>query len=131
MRPAAGAAQQRIDARQKLLDVERLDHVVVGPELEDLDFVLPTVARRQHEDRVFLAFGAQLLDQLDARHARQAEIDDREIDGVFARVIETLAAVGRLLHGVAGLLELRGERTAQVGVVFDEQQPHVGRVLEK
>src|SRR6478735_1285767 len=39
--PARGAAQQRVDAREQLLDMEGLDQVIVGAGLQALDLVLP------------------------------------------------------------------------------------------
>jgi hypothetical protein len=120
LRPAARAPQQRVDASEQLLDVERLHDVVVGAELQRFDLVLPAVASREHEDRIRLAVGAHLLDQLDAGNRRQAEVDDREIDRILLRVVEALAAVLGTVDGVTRLLELSRERLIQSLIVFDE-----------
>ena len=53
--PAAGAAQQRLHARQYFLEVIGLGDVVVRARLQSFDLVLPAIARRQDEDRKFLA----------------------------------------------------------------------------
>jgi hypothetical protein len=117
-------AQQRVDACEQLLDVERLHDVIVGAELQGLDLVLPAVACREHEDRVRLAVGTHLLDELDAGNRRQAEIDNREVDRILLRVVETFAAVLGSIDRVACLLELSRERLIQSLIVFDEQNTH-------
>jgi hypothetical protein len=63
-----GAAHQRVDARKQFLDVEGLDQVIVGALLEAFDLVLPARTGGQDQDGEFLAFVAQGLDQLHARH---------------------------------------------------------------
>ena len=47
--------EQRVHARQQLLEVERLDEVVVGAGLEALHAVLDLVTGGEHEDRDVVA----------------------------------------------------------------------------
>ena len=106
--------------------MERLHDVVVGAELQRLDLVLPAIPSREHEDRIRLAVGAHLLDELDAGERRQAEVDDREVDRILLRVVQALAPILGAIYRVARLLELGGERLIQSLVVFDEKYAHDG-----
>src|SRR5690606_17945102 len=78
--PAAGAPHERIDAREQFLDVERFDNVVVRAELQRLDLVLPAVAGGEDQYRVVLALRPDPADDVDAREAGKAEVDDRDVD---------------------------------------------------
>ena len=49
---ALGAANDRVDARDQLVLVERLGHVVVGAEAETFDLVLDAGEAGQDQDRV-------------------------------------------------------------------------------
>jgi hypothetical protein len=64
-RPSAGAAQQRLHARQDFLEVIRLGDVVIGARLQAFDFVLPAVARGKNQDRKSLAGLAQRADEIE------------------------------------------------------------------
>src|SRR6478735_3788217 len=97
-RPATRAAHQRLHARQDFLEVIRLGDVVVGAGLQPFDLVLPAIARRQDQDREFLAAGAQLADELEARELGQAEIDDRDVERVFVAGVQAFFAVRGHVH---------------------------------
>ena len=73
-----GAPQQGPQARQQLVELERLRQVVVGTGVETGDAIAGLGARREHEDRHPVAVGAQHLahgEPVDDRH-RHVEHDD-------------------------------------------------------
>src|SRR5215217_3181907 len=67
-------AQQRAQPCEQLLALERLDEVVVGPDVESLDTGVERVARGQHEDRSVVGVLAQPPRDIDTVHPRQAEV---------------------------------------------------------
>ena len=114
------AAQQRAQAGEQLLALERLDEVVVGAGVEALDARLDGVARGQHEDR-HVAVVAQQARDVDAVELRQAEVEDDEVGRELARVAERrLAVVAR-----ARLVALHAQRAQQdlgdLVVVLDDE----------
>ena len=72
------AAQQRAQAGEQLLALERLDEVVVGAGVEALDAAVERVAGGEHEDR-HVAVGAQAPGDLDAVELGQAEVEDDQV----------------------------------------------------
>ncbi len=89
------------------LEMKRLYDVIVRAGTEPVDLVLPAVAGGEDQDRVGLALVAGLPDDVEPRNLRQAQVDDREVNRIFEREVKTLASVGRLLHRVARLSQLR------------------------
>ena len=87
------AAQQRAQAREQLLALERLDEVVVGAGIEALDARVDRVARGQHQDRHVAAVLAQQPRDVDAVELGQAEVEDDEVGRELARVAERRLAV--------------------------------------
>src|SRR4051812_13467108 len=69
-------AQQRAQAGQELLALERLDEVVVGAGVEALHARLERVAGGQHQNRDVLAVVAQLLGDLDPVEPGQPEVEN-------------------------------------------------------
>src|SRR6185437_6793559 len=124
IRPAAGAAQQRLQARQHLLEMEGLRDVIVSPGLQALDLVLPAVARGEDQDGKSLVLGAQPADDLQAGELRQTEIDDRDVERVFAPCEEALFAVLRHIDGEPRIRKTRLQRLAQRSLVFDYKHSH-------
>jgi hypothetical protein len=104
--------------------MEGLDQVVVRALLEAFDLVLPAGTRGEDENGEFLAFVAQGLDQFHARHLRQAEVDDADIERHFAPHVQAFFTVLRGIHRIAFALQARGQGLAQRGFVFDEQDSH-------
>ncbi|MNI64125.1 hypothetical protein D3C73_1195450 [compost metagenome] len=122
--PACGAAQQRVDAGQQLFHMERLDQVIVGALLQALDLVLPARTRGQDQHRELLAFVAQGLDQLHARHLGQAKVDDADVERYFAAHVQAFFAVLRCIDGKTFALEPGCQGLTQRGFVFDQKDTH-------
>src|SRR6516165_5680904 len=118
------AAQQRADARQYLLQVKGLGHVVVGADVETPDLVAPAVARGEDQHRHGAAAAAPRLEYRDAVHLGQPDIED---DGVirlaFAEIVALLAVEGAIDH-IAGVGERRRQLPIEIRIVLDHEEAH-------
>ena len=94
------AAHHRVDARQQLAEVERLDQVVVGAELEPLDAVAGLVARAEDDDAAVLVAGDGAA-HLPAVHARHHQVDDHQVRLELVDRAQPGVPVGGDLHLVA------------------------------
>ena len=74
-----GAAQDHPDARDELLEAERLGHVVVTAAGQAAQLVLGRVARRQEDDRHLGAAGAELARDLEALHVGEHHVEHHQI----------------------------------------------------
>ena len=113
--------QQRAHPREQLLALERLDEVVVGADVEPLHARVQRVARGQHEDRRVVLVAAQLAGDLDAVHARQAEVEDDEIRQERLRVVQRLGAVVGELDVVALHAQRALEDLGDLLIVLDDE----------
>ncbi|MNF42651.1 hypothetical protein D3C84_237090 [compost metagenome] len=120
----AGAAQQGVQARVELFELERLDHVIVGAGGEAFDLVLPVAARGEDQDREGLARRAQLANQVETAHARQAEIDHRQVEVELSGLVQRLFGIGHGLDHVATFRQAGLQVMAQQRFIFDDQQFH-------
>ena len=89
------ATKDRLDARQQLLEAERLGDVVVGAEMQALDPVGRRVASREEDDRRRHAVTAEPLDDLDPVDAGHGDVEDDEVGAGRHDLGERLATVGR------------------------------------
>ena len=103
------AAQQRAQAREQLLALERLDQVVVGADVEALDARLERVARGQDQDRRVVAVVAQALGDVDAVQPREAEVEHDDVGQERVRLVEPAHAV----RGELDLVALQAQRALQ------------------
>ena len=74
-----GAAQDRADPRDQLLEAERLGDVVVAAERQAADLVLGRVARGEEDDRHPRALGAEPLGDLEALHVGQHHVEHDQV----------------------------------------------------
>src|SRR5213078_2402678 len=77
--PRVTAPEQRADARQELLERERLRHVVVGAAVEAGHLVRHAVPRRQHEHRRDDAAVAEAGEDAEAVALGQHEVEHDEV----------------------------------------------------
>ena len=115
------SAQQRMDARQQLLEAERLDEVVVRTGFETRDAIAHLVARGQHEDGDLVAGGAQPTGHLETVHARQHHVEHHEMRQVLARLIERLFACFRLDDAITLISQAAPDDGSNLWVVVDDQ----------
>ena len=74
-----GAAHLRAHAGQQLLHVEGLGEIVVGAGVHAGDLVAPAVAGGEDDDRHLAVGAAPLLEDGDAVHLRQADVEDDDV----------------------------------------------------
>src|SRR5262249_31589245 len=93
----ARAAQDRLYPRDQLARAERLDDVVISPELEADNPVGLLAASRQHDDR-YLALSAKDAAHFQAIYPRQHQAEHDEIRGPAPSKGERPLAVGGGCH---------------------------------
>ena len=94
---ALGAAHDGVDARDQLVLVERLGHVVVGAEAETLDLILNSGEPREDQDRRLHLRYAKAAKHFEARHVRQIQIEQDDVVVVdLAEIDAFFAEIGRI-----------------------------------
>jgi hypothetical protein len=124
---AAGvAAQQGPHPRLELVEVERLDQVVVGALVQPEDPVAGGVAggQHQHPGRLAGVVGPDAPDHLDAVEAGQVQVQADHVVVVDAHLVDRLLAVVGDVDGVALPTQAARDRVGQVGLILDDQHPH-------
>ena len=116
---ALRAPHDGVDARDQLVPVERLGHVVIGAEAEPPDLVLDAGKARQDEDRRLHLGDAQAAQHLEARHVRKVEIEEDDV------VVVDLAEIDPFLAEIGGVdvealrFEHQLDRLRGGAIVFD------------
>ncbi len=100
--------------------------IVVGAGFQPLDLVLPAAARGQHQNRQRAAARAHGADQIEPGQPRQPEVDDRRVDRIFSREVESFLAVAGGVDLKAFLDEARGDLPPQLRLVLDQEYAHGG-----
>jgi hypothetical protein len=118
---AVGAPEQGLDPAHQLAQAERLGEVVVGAEFEADHLVDLVVARGQDEDRHLGARRAEPAEDLEAVHARQADVEHDEVGRLVDREVEALLAGPRDRDLVALLLQGVLDAARDRVLVLDDQ----------
>ena len=103
----ARSPQRRLHPRHQLRHPERLGQVVVGAQSQSVHLVLLRTARADHDHRHLRSLGPQTLGDLPAVHARQHQVDDRDVGPFEAQFAHRLVAGRRDLDGVARVPQMR------------------------
>ena len=122
-----GAAQERPQACQQLLQGERLDQVVVRACIETGNAVADRATSGKHQDRHRVALGAKAPSDLEAVDAGKHDVEHDRIRRRLRHRRERLRAVLGERELVALGLERPHERVADRCFVFDDQETHVSR----
>ncbi len=89
------AADESTQLHEDFLHAERLDEKIVRARLEPIDFVRPTIAGRQDQNRQRAAGCAPSLEDLDAGHFRETKIEHGGIIGCrIAQMLPLLPVAG-------------------------------------
>ena len=123
---ASHPPQHGPDARVELRGGERLDHVVVGAEVEHAHH-LGLVVARGGDDHRHVADGAQHRQDVGAVDVGQAEIEQHDVGLRLDRGGQRGQARADRGHAVPVLAQRAGEGGADRGVVLDEQHLHHAR----
>ena len=121
---ARRAADQRAQASDQFLGLERLGEIIVGAGIEAGDLVRPAVARGQHQHRHLAPFLAPAVEHGQAVDLGQAEIEDHRVIAFGRAEIMAVLAVGGEVDGIAGAFERRAQLAPEIGFVFDDQNAH-------
>ena len=126
---AAGvAAQHGAHAGVQLVELERLDEVVVGAGVQAGDAVAERVARGEHDHRRRVLARAQRAQHVEAAapllRVGQAEVEQHEVEALRRerrvrgpRVVDPVDRIALVAQGLA-------QAVADHAVVFDQQQSH-------
>jgi hypothetical protein len=116
--------QERADAGQQFLEVERLGEIVVRPSVERGHFAPGVVARRQHQDRQHAVDRADMGEHLVPVDPGEDDVEQHEIDRPNGDQLYRLLAAASADHLVAGGVQAALEQAYDGGIVFDDQDPH-------
>ncbi len=120
LRLAAGAAKHRANTGHQLAKAERLDHVVVGAELQKQHPVDLLTAGRHHDDR-HGRLGPKATTHLPPVQVGQPQVQQHQVGGGSGQGV---GAVGHQTHVEALALQAGPQRLADGRVVLDDQQVH-------
>ena len=118
------APQQRPDARQHFLEMERFGHVVVGSGIEPLDLVAPAVARREDQHRHGAAGAAPRFQYRQAVHLRQADVENDRIVGFGLAEVMAFLAVEGAIDDVTRVGQRACQLSIEIGIVLDHEETH-------
>ena len=118
-----GLAQHRPDPRQQLVDVERLDQVVLRPAVEALDPVGDGAAGGQDQGGSAYVLAAQPSEQVQALDRGQAAVEHQPVVAPGQPEVQTGLAVVRDVDVVPLALEQPLEHRRQLTLVLHEEQP--------
>jgi hypothetical protein len=118
------APRDRPQPRRELLEGERLDEVVVSPDVEPLHAIAHGIPGREHQDRRPDPGAADLGTQGEAVAIGQHDVEDervvRVLGGEPAPVLDRRGEV----HGVALLPQPALQEPSEPGVIFEQQNAH-------
>ena len=116
------APEQRAQARQHLLHVERLGDIIVGAGIHAGNLVAPPLARREDQHRHLAFVAPPLLEHAQAVFLGQAEIEHDGVVGLgVAEEMPLLAVEGRV-DGIARIAQRGDELAVQVWIVLDDEK---------
>ena len=114
------AAQERIDARQKFLGAEGLDHIIICTQFQALDLVLLLPFSSQHDDahrRISLTDPAADFKTIDPWQHDVQQSDIHRSIGLF----QSLLSAGRFNDLKIMALEIHANKAADSIFIFDDQ----------
>ena len=130
-RAIVAAPPEGSDARQQLVESERLHEVVVGTRVESLDPIADGSAGGQHQHGDLIARGTKATADLDAIESWEPEIEDHRVVRIAHREVEAGGTLAGQIGLVARATEGALDRVADRGLVFDQKDAHLCRVYER
>jgi len=126
--PPSGAPQQRLDARDHLLEAERLRHVVVAAQRQAPHRLLGAVARGEEQHRRVVSLAPQPPAHLETVDVGQHDVEQQEVRRVRAHGREGAAPVTGHLDGEAEVAQRGAQEEPDVLLVVDDEDPGRRRV---
>ena len=113
----AGGLERVLDGNVKLVEIDRLAHEVVGPELERGFDVVKLRIGGDHDDGAGVAVLLELIKHLDAGEVGHAHVEQDEVGRFVLREFERRVPGIGLDHVVAPLFTLLAQRPAHQALV--------------
>jgi hypothetical protein len=121
-----GRTELGIDPRGKLPDLEGLDDVVVGADLQPDHDVHRVGAGGDHHDRDLDTGGAEAPADVETGEAREGQVEDDQVDVAGLGEANAVQAILRELDAEAVLLPEDGEDVVHRGVVVNDEHGRLG-----
>lgn len=118
------AAQQRADPRQQFGELERLDHEVVGAEIEAAHLVGQSAMPGEHHHPRAAAF-AQAAEQVPAVDAGQVDVEDHQFVRVLQGHVQAVDAIVGAVDDVAAFGQALVQVVGSLDFIFDNKDAHV------
>jgi len=125
---AVRCAQQRLDARDHLLEAERLRHVVVAAQRQAPHRLLGAVSRGEEQHRRVVALAPQPPAHLETVDVGQHDVEQQEVRRVRAHGRQGAAPVTGHLDGEAEVAQRGAQEEPDVLLVVDDEDPGRRRV---
>src|SRR5213594_4002376 len=109
----------------QLVQVQRLDEVVVGPRLQRLDRRLDHRVAGHHDDLERRIVPLDLVEHLQAVHLGHPDVDQRGVEDLMADQPDRLAPARRQGDVVAPAAQRLAQELADIDVVVDDQDAWV------
>src|SRR5215208_672334 len=113
--------QQRVDARQELVETKWLGNVIVRADAKAVHLVRLTRACGEHEHGRLESFVPKRAQHAKAVDSREHDVEDDDIGFVTPRGEEAALAIGRRGDDQPVPLEIVPERIHHVGIVLDDE----------
>ena len=124
----ASPATERPDAREQLVEGERLGQVVVGAAVETANDVLRRVASREHEDGNRRTLAAQLGRDREAVLLRELHVELEHVVRIDVSEDGALVAVAGHVHRMALLLQPLPDEAGDLAVVLHDEDAHASNL---
>jgi hypothetical protein len=116
--------QQRAQAREQLVESERLREIVVGSRIETFDAILDSVAGGQHQHRAPDTLVAKPAAHSEAVRAGKHDVEEDRIVSSRLRHPDRILASAGDVGRVALLSEPPRQHAGELRLVLDDQHPH-------
>jgi hypothetical protein len=121
-----GGGEDIGECRLDLREIERLDHVSGGAELPGSHGVLEVPVGGDDDHRQLRVKGAQALEDHEAAHVRQADVQDCQGKGAGGGLLQAPGAGGAKDGGAAHAAGDGGKGGCEGVFVFDNQDHGIG-----
>ena len=113
------------DARDQLVEGERLAEVIIGAQLQPVDPVLDVGGRGEHQDAAERAVTHQPAADPVAVHGRQVTVEHDHVVIGARRALQGCRAVIDHVHGQARVAQTFADPVGQRNVILHDQHPHM------
>ena len=121
---ARAPPQERAHAGHQFLNGKGLREVVVGAGIQPLHLLVELGAGGENQDGRGHLLLAQGLEDVEAGHPRQHEVENNQVVAPRPGEVETRGPVAARINGVALLLQRPPDEGGHLGLVLNDQNPH-------